>query len=203
MAELKRLGYKNVFGFDFSEHLLQKAQELHPELNGCLFHQDVHSFKHDFKADVIICLYDVIGSFPQNKDNLKIIKSARKNLKKNGLFICSVMNMELTKNICKSSNLFDIHKNPKKFFALKSSQTMQKTGNIFNPDAIVIDQKTNLVFRKEIFKGDGLLDCEYIIRDKRYTMKEITDLLKKKNSEFLTLVLSKRAGLKRRSATQT
>lgn len=183
LAELKKIGFNNVYGFDFSDHLLQKAKELHPELDGHLFKKDARTLKHLKKADVIFCLYDVIGSFPLEKENLKIIKAARRNLKRGGIFICSVMNMELTENICK--NRFDIYEDPKKLFRLKSSQTMQKTGNIFNPDAFVIDEKSKLVYRKEVFKGDGFLDSEYIIRDKRYTMPEIVGALKKQGFVIL------------------
>lgn len=183
IAELKNRGYNTIFGFDFSEELLHKAEELHPDLQGHLFKADVRNLKQHRKADIILCLYDVIGSFPKFKDNIKIIKSAKKHLKKNGIFICSVMNMELTENICK--NRFDIYKDPKKLFKLKSSQIMQKTGNIFNPDTFVIDERTNLVFRKEIFKGDGFLDSEYIIRDKRYRKDEILSILKKEGLKII------------------
>ena len=182
IAELKKLGYENVFGFDFSENLINQAKEIHPEIKDRLFISDARKLKSK-KADVLFCLYDVIGSFPNEKDNQKIIKSAKKNLKKNGLFICSVMNMELTESICK--NKFDIYENPKELFKLKASQIMQQTGNIFNPDTFVIDEKTKLVYRKEIFKGDGFLDSEYIIRDKRYTKDEIEALLKKENFKII------------------
>ena len=37
---------------------------------------------------------------------------------------------------------------------LKTSDTMQVTGIIFNSDYFVLDTKTNFVFRKEIFRED-------------------------------------------------
>ena len=183
LAELNKRGYENIYGFDFSIPLLSRATELHPELAGRLLNKDARKLNFSKKADVILCLYDVIGSFPKIKDNIKIIKSAKKHLKKNGLFICSVMNMELTQNICK--NHFNVYENPKELFKLKASQIMQQTGNIFNPETFVIDEKTNLVFRKEIFKGDGFLDAEYIIRDKRYTKDEVTGILKNEGFEII------------------
>ena len=183
IAKLREYGYQNVYGFDFSQNLINKALKNHPELENHLFTKDVRELKLEKKADVILCLYDVIGSFPQESENLRIIKSAKNNLKKNGLFICSVMNMELTQNICKYK--IDIHKNPKELFKLKASQIMQQSGNIFNPENFIIDEKTNLVYRKEMFKGDGFLDSEYIIRDKRYTKKEVQVLLEKYNFEIL------------------
>jgi len=175
IAELFANGYKNVYGFDFSQNLILQALNSHPELENKVFTKDVRNLKLSKKADVILCLYDVIGSFPTSSENLKIIKAAKRNLKKGGLFICSVMNMELTESLCKYK--FDIYNNPKELFKLKASQTMQQTGNIFNPDNFIIDTTSNLVYRKEMFKGDGFLDSEYIIRDKRYTKNEISDLL--------------------------
>lgn len=183
LAELYSRGYHNVYGFDFSQNLINQALNNHPELENHLFTKDVRELKLSKKADVILCLYDVIGSFPQENENVKIIKAAKRNLKKNGIFICSVMNMELTQSICKYK--FDIHKNPKELFKLKASQIMQQTGNIFNPDNFIIDEKSNLVYRKEMFKGDGFLDSEYIIRDKRYTKMEIISLMEKQNFSIL------------------
>lgn len=183
LAELYANGYKNVYGFDFSQNLIRQALNSHPELENRVFTQDVRNLKLTKKADVILCLYDVIGSFPTPSENLKIIKAAKRNLKKGGLFICSVMNMELTESICKYK--FDIYKNPKELFKLKASQTMQQTGNIFNPDNFIIDTSTDLVYRKEMFKGDGFLDSEYIIRDKRYTKAEILTLLQNNGFEIL------------------
>lgn len=175
LACLNDSGYKNICGFDFSQNLVQQALSLHPELENKVYTKDARELKLSKKADIILCLYDVIGSFPQEKENIRIIKAAKRNLKKGGIFICSVMNMELTENLCKYK--FDIYKNSKELFKLKASQIMQQTGNIFNPDNYIIDEKSNLVYRKEMFKGDGFLDSEYIIRDKRYTKKEITGLL--------------------------
>ena len=183
LAELYSRGYHNVYGFDFSQNLINQALKNHPELENHLFTKDVRELKLSKKADVIFCLYDVIGSFPQKSENIKILKAAKRNLKKNGIFICSVMNMELTQSLCKYK--FDIYKNPKELFKLKASQIMQQTGNVFNPDNFIIDEKSNLVYRKEMFKGDGFLDSEYIIRDKRYTKAEITSLLEKQQLKVI------------------
>lgn len=183
LACLKDNGYKNICGFDFSQNLIQQALKEQPDLENHLFTKDVRELRLNKKADVILCLYDVIGSFPKESENIKIIKAAKRNLKKGGIFICSVMNMELTESLCKYK--FDIYKNPKELFKLKASQIMQQTGNIFNPENFIIDKKSKLVFRKEMFKGDGFLDSEYIIRDKRYTKKEIVNLLESQGFSIL------------------
>lgn len=175
-AELFERGYKNIKAYDFSSIHIKNAKEMHPECSDSYQVQDVRKL-HTKKADFALCLYDVIGSFPNEKDNEKILISLKRNLKRKSYAVVSVMNMELTKNIAKYK--YDVYENSKKLFKLKASDTMQVTGNIFNPDYFVLDTKTNLVFRKEIFKGDGLLDSEYIIRDKRYTKDEISSLFEK------------------------
>ena len=63
---------------------------------------------------------------------------------------------------------------------------MKITGNIFDPEYIVIDTRTDLVYRKEQFDDDSNLSAEYVIRDKRYRMKEIRQLVKEIGFEILT-----------------
>ena len=144
---------------------------------------DFRNFYPRKKADFVICVYDVIGSFADQKENNKIIANIKRTLKKGGRAIVSVMNMELTENIAR--NKFDVYKNPKSLFKLKASSVMQETGNIFNPDYYVIDTHSGAVFRKEMFTNDGYLDSEYIVRDRRYTMKEICAMFAKRGMKVL------------------
>ena len=182
--ELLNRGYTNIVAYDFSERNINFAKVSIPDDKNIFFKQDVRFLKGT-KADFAICLYDVIGSFPKESENLRIIKSLHKNLIKNGKAVISVMNMELTKNIAKEKNVYDVYENPKRLFKLKASSTMQSTGDIFNPEYFVIDTQTNLVFRKEMFTDDGYLDSEYIIRDKRYKLEEISNKLSKSGFKIL------------------
>lgn len=175
--ELYSRGYTNIAAYDFSERNIDFAKKSNSGKN-IFFKQDIRFLK-GAKAGFAICLYDVIGSFAKESENLRIIKSLYRNLTKNGKAVISVMNMELTKNIAKERNVYDVYKNPKRLFKLKASNTMQSTGDVFNPEYFVIDTQTNLVFRKEMFADDGYLDSEYIIRDKRYTLDELSKELSK------------------------
>lgn len=56
---------------------------------------------------------------------------------------------------------------------------MQKTGDVFSGDSMLIDDKSGIVYRKEQFFSKNSLPCEYIIRDRRYTIKGIDNLLQK------------------------
>ena len=56
---------------------------------------------------------------------------------------------------------------------------MQKSGAIFDADYLALDTERSLIYRKEQFDNDNGLPAEYIIRDKRYTVREISNLVEK------------------------
>lgn len=182
------MGYQ-TYGIDFSSKHISYANAQTEKENlqrNCKFVcEDVRFYKTENKFDNVICLYDVIGSFPDEADNLSIIKTAYHHLNKNGIFILSVMNMELTESIVLPDQIANLKERPDILMKLPPNGTMQKSGNIFNPKYLAIDQKTRLVYRKEQFGNDDNLSAEYVIRDKRYTMNEIITLLIKCKFEIL------------------
>jgi SAM-dependent methyltransferase len=179
VKEFYSRGYNNVLGIDFSERNIDYCKEKYPDMHTNFRKEDCRYFNPRIKYDYALCLYDVIGSFPVEKENNKIIKNLYRVLRKGGIAVISVMNMELTQNIAKSVNVVDVYHKPQKLFKLKASHFMQSTGDIFDPDFYIIDVNTKIVFRKEKFFNDGSLSAEYIVRDKRYTMTEIVDLVTK------------------------
>lgn len=185
---LSKMGYKTC-GVDFSAKHIAYANEQREKENvqdNCEFVcDDARSFKAKNKFDNVICLYDVVGSFPDEQDNVNIIKTAHSNLNENGIFILSVMNMELTESIAFPNQKADLKERPDVLMKLPPSGTMQKSGNIFNPKFLAIDEKTRLVYRKEQFGNDNSLSAEYVIRDKRYTMDEIESLLIKNKFKII------------------
>lgn len=179
--ELAKRGY-DVCGVDFSEkHIAYANKQLHEETSDnirCrLVCSDVRSYQENKEYDIVICLYDVVGSFPEVSDNSNIIKSAYRHLKKGGIFILSVMNMELTDSLVPPERKANLKEYPEILLKLPPSRIMQNTGDIFDPDYLAIDTRTNLIYRKEQFVNDSSLSAEYVIRDKRYTMNEIVKLL--------------------------
>jgi 2-polyprenyl-3-methyl-5-hydroxy-6-metoxy-1,4-benzoquinol methylase/GNAT superfamily N-acetyltransferase len=132
---------------------------------------DCRTIDLDDVFNVGICLYDVIGSYVDDRDNLSIISNLAKHIAPGGYIILSVMNMELTERINK--NWFSVSRDPDKLLDLPPSRTMEKTGDVFNPDYYMIDRDTRTVYRKEQFgDGDDLFD-ELLVRDRRYTEQEI------------------------------
>lgn len=184
----KRIGH-NVLGIDFVEKNIITAKSLYKDIDFIV--GDCRTFKTKQKFDLITCLYDVIGSFPDKIDNYQIIKNAYKHLKKGGFFVASVLNFELTENIAKYK--FDRYDSncaplPNSLMQLKPGNIMQKTGNIFDPEYFLIDIEDHIVYRKEQFENDGDLPAEYIIRDKRYTKEELTDLLERAGFLISTII---------------
>lgn len=133
------------------------------------------------KFDLVICLYDVIGSYRSKEDNISLLETIAQKLRKGGRAVISIMNMDLTKSI--ATNVCSIQKEPQRLLRLRPSDIMQRTGNIFNPDYFLLDEESHLVFRKEQFEDDGMLSTEYIIADYRFTKDEfIAECTKQKLS---------------------
>ena len=174
-VEFSKRGY-DVTGIDFSEALIEKASK---HINACtgslrFIHDDCRKYSASEPFDLILCLYDVIGSFREEKENLKIIANIYHNLKTGGKAVVSVMNMELTEFL--AIHKTSIKNNPEELLKLEASTTMARSGDVFKPNYYLIDTDSNLVFRKEQFNQDGFLSAEYVLADKRYTKDEISTL---------------------------
>jgi 2-polyprenyl-3-methyl-5-hydroxy-6-metoxy-1,4-benzoquinol methylase/GNAT superfamily N-acetyltransferase len=173
----KKYPRSQIVGIDFSESNIKKAAELGKDISNVEFH--VGDLKQPIEGtyDVILCLYDVVGSFPQAEDNKSILQNLYDVCHDNGLLVLSVMNMEFTLANAKKEHIVNIDEHPEMLFKLPASDIMQTTGDIFNPDYYLVDEVHGIVYRKEQFSGEGALPSEYVIRDRRFTMQEITELL--------------------------
>ena len=50
---------------------------------------------------------------------------------------------------------------------------METTGNVFDPEFYLVDTETQVVYRKEQFSRKEDLPVELIVRDRRFTRREI------------------------------
>lgn len=124
------------------------------------------------KFDLGICLYDVIGSHADDNYNSQILKNLASHIEEGGYVFLSVMNMELTEQLAK--NWFSLSTDPDKLLLLPPSNIMESSGNVFNPNYYLIDRDKKIVYRKEQFrKGEEVYE-ELLVRDRRYTIEEIT-----------------------------
>jgi hypothetical protein len=125
----------------------------------------------------------VVGSYADDHDNSQVLKNLVHHIKPGGYILLSVMNMELTER--KAKHWFSIDSEPDKLLTLRPSDTMEKTGNVFDPDHYLIDQKTRIVYRKEQFAEGAELPEELLVRDRRYTKEEIEALCQRLGLEVM------------------
>ena len=173
----------SVLGIDFSESNISKIGKKPRPRNARFQVADGRGYRTQ-GFDVALALYDVIGSFPDEEDNLSILRNCVRSLSPGGTLIISVMNMELTRAIARPENVGNIIGNPELLFRLKPTDLMHKCGDVFDPEHFLIDPDSNLVYRKEQFSGDDSLQAEYVIRDRRYTGSEVREMLE---SEGMTV----------------
>lgn len=179
-------------GIDFVDSRIKEAvQNNRDNPNATFMVNDARTYRGKELQDTVLCVYDVIGSFPIDKDNNKIIKSAYENLKRKGYFVVSVMNLDATIKRCQQSAKKHIVRGIKNhiqdFLDLEASSAMQNTGEIFNPKTLIVDQDTGVVYRKEQFTPSQGLRSELFIQDKRYTGKSIVNNLLRQGFSIVEL----------------
>lgn len=172
-VELGSMGFE-VTGIDYLENLVTRARESadRKKLSNVRFEiADCRNIDLACKFDLILCLYDVIGTYANEAENRKIIANIVHHLKPGAVALISVMNLEFTER--RAKHFFSVATEPDKLLTLKPSGTMEKTGNIFDPEYYMIDRDTKIVYRKEQFEAGTALPAELVIRDRRYRKDEI------------------------------
>lgn len=180
--ELAKRGY-SVHGIDFVDESIKIACELSHNMDNSprfdvvniVSKENILELKD--KYDIILTLYDVVGSYPDPADNREILAEAYNHLSDGGYLFLSVMNMELIDRLIEPDHRGVVADDPSLLFRLEPSRIMQTTGDVFDPRYMILDSESGLIYRKEQFIEDGDLSAEYIIRDKRYRKKEIISIL--------------------------
>ncbi len=161
----------SVTGVDFSGAAIARARK-----NASTGEEYVEADCRDVKLDKIfdagICLYDVIGSFSDDASNQKILDNLATHLRPNAMVAFSVMSFDYMEKIA-------IHKvgngNVRsKLNGLKASNTMQTSGEIFDPEYVLLDTRNKIAYRREIFDNGSNLRVEQIVCDRRFTFNDIT-----------------------------
>lgn len=124
--------------------------------------------------DLILCLYDVIGSYAEDEENKKILRNISRHLGSDGFAFISVMNYDQA--ITNALHTFKLRQEPDRLTALQPSNTMESNGNIFKPDFYLVDTETRVVYRKEQFSSGPGLPQELLVRDRRFTHEEIVGM---------------------------
>jgi 2-polyprenyl-3-methyl-5-hydroxy-6-metoxy-1,4-benzoquinol methylase len=173
-----------VTGIDYVEHLIDQARMNSGESTAVEFTVgDCREIRLGKTYDAVICLYDVIGSYAEDRENLRIVESMHAHLAPGGYALLSVMNLELTK--LRAINRFSLNAEPDKLLALHAANLMETTGDIFDPQYYMIDRDTDVVYRKERFVEGGSLPLELIVRDRRFTKEQIEELCRQAGLEIV------------------
>lgn len=167
----------SVTGVDYSHNLIQKATSLARKQNvsGTAFvNADCREVELDERFDAGVCLYDVVGTYPEREENSRLLVNLAAHLKPGAYALVSVMNLALTKR--RARHVFSMAREPDKLLELPPSGTMQATGDVFDPDYFMLDEDSNVVYRKEQFTQGSDLPTELVVRDRRFSTDEITAL---------------------------
>ena len=192
--EIARRGIE-VIGIDYVEENISTANRVIKEeglQNIKIQIGDCRYYTNQRKASLVICLYDVIGTFATNDDNKKIISTAYDLLNDDGYAIFSVMNYETT--IANAKNVFSFAAEPDKLLSLSGSDIMEKTGNIFDSKYYLVDRETHVIYRKEQFISSHGLPVELIVKDKRFTRKEIISMCEEVGFSILEIKCTNASG---------
>lgn len=166
-----------VTGIDYVEDFIRIAQKgaCDRGLHNVTFQAgDCRTIALGVQFDAAVCLYDVIGTYADDEDNFRILANMTRHLKPGGALLLSVMNLELTER--RAQQWFSVTADPQTLLHLKASNTMERTGDIFDPEYYAIDRETKLVYRKEQFSEGDRLPEELLVRDRRYTNSAIQGL---------------------------
>ena len=183
--ELAQRGYSCI-GIDYIGTNIESASAKKAALglvNVEFICSDCRCYVNEKKADLAICLYDVVGSFVSDNDNERIIKTTYDLLKPGGYAVFSVMNYETTYHNAKYT--FEFDQSPDKLLSLTASNTMEATGNIFDPNYYIVDEKSHIVYRREQFTPPHQLPMELVVRDRRYSLSEISNTLQNYGFEIV------------------
>jgi 2-polyprenyl-3-methyl-5-hydroxy-6-metoxy-1,4-benzoquinol methylase len=167
----------NVVGVDYVQTRIDQANDVARKeglRNADFVCADARMLRLDAMFDAAICLYDVVGTYADDSENIRILDTLRRHVHPNGRCLISVMNLAAT--MAQAKYTFDITKDPDTLLQLPASNTMEETGNIFDPDFFLVDERAGVVYRKEQFHHGGSLPEELIVRDRRYTVRSITKL---------------------------
>lgn len=179
MAEFMRRGYRHVEGIDFA-----------PTREGVRIgvrRADCRTWRSKNRFNLILCLYDVIGSFPDDESNAAIVRNIVRHLAPGGHAVLSVSNVRYRKTAALPLlNGRDRSKFLRSIFRLRPSKVMSTTGEFFDARTSARDA-AGRVYHKEQFPAEASrLPGEYLVVDRRYTSGEIQRIL---NDAGLKVVL--------------
>jgi 2-polyprenyl-3-methyl-5-hydroxy-6-metoxy-1,4-benzoquinol methylase/GNAT superfamily N-acetyltransferase len=175
---LLELGRKDVSGtgLDYVEsrinavNLAAKVEGLHTRFLAA----DARDIDLREEFDRVLCVYDVIGSYADDSENLRIAKTVAKHVKQGGTALISVMNLDAT--AFTEAQKFSIEREPDRLLHLQASRIMETSGNVFDPQFLMLDPESKVVYRREQFTEGSALPAELLVRDRRFQQHDIEEM---------------------------
>lgn len=137
----------------------------------------------DGNFELVLCLYDVVGSFVREEDNMAILKSIVDKLQPGGYAVISVMSMSLTR--IRAKHKASLQDDPNFLFSLPLSNNMETSGEVFDPEYFLLDETDGIVYRREQFIKGNQIPAEIVVRDRRYTLEEISHMVEEVGLEVI------------------
>jgi len=168
----------DTLGVDIVPAMLERAEtHLSDDLPLRIEYADLRVARDLGTFDLIISLYDVLGSSPGTGDAHAILNNFVSQLSPEGHLILSVMNA--APMLSHETGLSVAHSEDELVRLLEqlpSSNRMESSGNVFDPNQCLLYQ--GVFHRKETFTRPGEnLPREIVVRDRRFTISSITELL--------------------------
>lgn len=185
-VELARRGY-NVLGVDVVPALIERASEAARSVEGASFAIADARDSLPGEFDLVLMLYDILGASGNVDDDRRVLNNAISALRPGGHLVLSVMNARLLDGRIPKEQLPE---NDEEFVraleALPPSNTMESTGDIFDPKLLL--HYGGVYYRKEQFiRLKGYLPSEHIVRDLRYRPASLRALLEGAGLKVLEL----------------
>lgn len=162
-----------VVAIDISEALLTRARLIPSGANISWLEHDARERLPVSDLDLVVALYDVVGSSADEADDRRILSNLASSLSVGGTLVLSVMNAE------ESIKSLSDEQSPKTILdfidcleKLPPSTTMEQSGSVFDPELLLYFEGT--FYRKEQFDGGpGRLPAEYVVRDRRFLADDV------------------------------
>jgi 2-polyprenyl-3-methyl-5-hydroxy-6-metoxy-1,4-benzoquinol methylase/GNAT superfamily N-acetyltransferase len=167
----------DVLGVDYSDVLIDAARSAARDAGlaqARFLLADCRDLALGASFDAVLCLYDVVGTYVDEDSNRRILEVVARHLDPGGRALVSVMNGTSTLRTC--TQHFSLNEDPDALLRLPASDTMQATGNVFDPTRMLLERSTGVVYRKERFDAGRQLPVELVVRDRRFSAAEIASL---------------------------
>jgi SAM-dependent methyltransferase len=165
----------DTVGVDIAASLVEAGRE-HPSAAELL----VGDARKELPAgpfDLVLCLYDVLGSSARPEDDVAILANIQEVLRPGGWLALSVMNETVVRPQLPEGH---VPRDQGAFLAaletLRPSTTMESSGAIFDATAMLLYD--GVYYRKEQFTRPGSrLPAELVVRDRRFSAESISTLV--------------------------